>query len=232
MTEPWSYGLRLGIPDSYRPWLSVIIPTAGRDTLQRALESIRTQAPPDEVEILVIVDGNAVRLVEDFGSILKTGRPYGARTMPHDAGYSEWGHPQCQHGMGVALGQYLAFLGDDDEYLPGALEWMHRYVQQPAGLDMALFRVQMERRGDVVWDKPELREGYISGQCVLVRNQQDKLGTWRADGHWGDFAFIWSTIEKYTEGSQQRIDEQLDPILRKRMPFRFSWVDREIALSH
>lgn len=91
------------------PVVSVIIPTILRNTLPRAIQSARSQVGV-EVEIIVVCDTGSLpdsqsRLVRGAHKVLFTGgqrRGSYARNM----------------GVGVASGDYVAFLDDDDEWLP------------------------------------------------------------------------------------------------------------------
>lgn len=98
-----------------RPTVSVIIPTRDRPTtLLHALRSITTQGVPD-VQVLVVNDGAAEigqAVAEAAGSLdvrlvsrVDGAGPSAARNQAID----------------VATGEYLAFLDDDDIYLPGHL---------------------------------------------------------------------------------------------------------------
>jgi len=79
-------------PPDPRPRLSVVIPTAGRDTLGRTLASLTPQLLP----------GDEVILVRD------------------DTG--DWGATPRNRAIPRAAGDYLLFMDDDDEYTPGGLE--------------------------------------------------------------------------------------------------------------
>ncbi|HFQ93793.1 MAG TPA: glycosyltransferase family 2 protein, partial [Anaerolineae bacterium] len=96
-----------------KPFCTTIIPTVGRDSLARAVESVLTQSLPDAAFEIVVVNDS--------------GRP-----LPP----ADWQHIPCVRllhthcrersvarntGAAAAHGRYLHFLDDDDWLLPGAL---------------------------------------------------------------------------------------------------------------
>jgi glycosyltransferase involved in cell wall biosynthesis len=85
------------------PTLTVIVPTSGRQTLNRALASAAKQLEPGD-EIIVICNRDY-----DFGAKAR-----------NDA-------------MTRARGTHMLFLDDDDEYLPGALERVRRFAAEHPG---------------------------------------------------------------------------------------------------
>lgn len=92
---------------------SVIIPTVGRQTLERAVRSALEQLRPGLVEVIVVNDTG--RPLEDADwmrtnhvRVLMTNRV--ERSMARNT------------GAATAQGKYLFFLDDDDYLLPGALE--------------------------------------------------------------------------------------------------------------
>lgn len=95
---------------------SVIIPTIGRDTLARAVDSVLRQSfMADDFEVIVVNDSgrpldDAPWQHEDRVQVIHTMRR--ERSVARNA------------GAAIATGKYLCFLDDDDWLLPGALEEM------------------------------------------------------------------------------------------------------------
>jgi len=108
------------------PNLSVIVPTLGRSSLDRALHSIVSQVNV-VIEIIVVDDSELqdVSLPENIpGRIIKTGGKVGvskARNM----------------GLDVATNRWVAFLDDDDEWLPKKSEVQLKYMRE-LSLDASL----------------------------------------------------------------------------------------------
>lgn len=92
---------------------STIIPTIGRDTLRRAVESALSQdLPATEHEIIVVND---------------SGGPLELSAWLHEKGINVLDTNRCRlnfacnAGAALASGKYLKFLHDDDYLLPGGL---------------------------------------------------------------------------------------------------------------
>jgi glycosyltransferase involved in cell wall biosynthesis len=108
-----------GVPPIF---CSVIIPTIGRASLTRAVNSVLNQAfPADQLEVIVVNDSGqplaeTVWQVSDRVQVIITNRR--ERSVARNS------------GAAVARGRYLWFLDDDDWILPGALEAFSRLAEQ------------------------------------------------------------------------------------------------------
>jgi glycosyltransferase involved in cell wall biosynthesis len=154
------------------PTISIVVPTTGRPTLTRTLASIAPQLRPGD-EIIVVRDATG-----DSGD-----------TPRMDA-------------MRRARGTHLAFLDDDDVYVPDGLEKMRRFAR--ANPDrIGIFKME-HRTGTTHWreGEPILRYSNVSTQNFLVPNVPGKLGRWQTqaqpaspDATWaGDWVFLTETI--------------------------------------
>jgi len=96
------------------PCVSVIVPTRDRlALLPAALASVRALEGPDlAIELLVVENGDG-----DHERTEAIARTYGARHLRSAAGASN----ARNTGMRAATGEFLAFLDDDDRFLPGHL---------------------------------------------------------------------------------------------------------------
>lgn len=101
-----------GWPPPLRPLVSVIIPTRNRpDELEHAVSSVLGQSYPN-IEIIVVNDGGTdVRAVVNR---LNSNHSVFYETISHQSGTGA----ARNVGIGKARGQYLAFLDDDDVFLP------------------------------------------------------------------------------------------------------------------
>lgn len=175
------------------PSVSVIIPTIGRETLRRTLESALCQHErPDEV--LVVADGprpDARAAALEFGAAYLETPPTG-----------QWGHEQRNLGMAAAKGDYLSFMDDDDVYLPGAFEAMRRRARESPGRPIIF---QMLHRGETLWRRPEIAYRNVSTQMFLFPNVPGRLARWASnpdtpDGRGGDFCFARDTARLWPAG--------------------------------
>lgn len=140
------------------PTISFIIPTIGRESLQKTLSSIGEYWWD---QVLTIYD-----------------------TPPS----GKWGNPQRNLGMQKADCDYLAFMDDDDWYVPGARGIMHRAIVENPGKPI-LFRVQYPN-GDILWKEKKRIAGNLTTQMILVPNQPKMLHHWEGGRNMADCLFI------------------------------------------
>lgn len=98
------------------PLVSVVIPTRGRpDLLVRAIHSVFAQTIAD-LEVIVIVDGEDLATVDRLERIADDRLRYRVNPQSIGSGASR------NLGAKDAVGDWIGFLDDDDEWLPGKLE--------------------------------------------------------------------------------------------------------------
>jgi glycosyltransferase involved in cell wall biosynthesis len=158
--------------------ISFILPTIGRPTLTRTLNSIQRR---DDDEILVAGYIN----VDDP-------RP---RYFQMDNG-RDWGRSERLLMMQYAKCEYLAFIDDDDWYTPDARQQMEDVITTYPGRPV-LFRMKYPN-GIVIWADEEVRCGNVSTQMILIPNQPEMFGTWTTDRA-GDFQFLNSMKWPHSE---------------------------------
>src|SRR3990167_5241933 len=141
--------------------ISFIIPTLGRESLQATLESIK-DLPGDEV---LVIRHDPLR---------------------HKGIY---GNAERQEGTEKATGDYLAYMDDDDVYVPGAREIMAAAIAENTGENPILFKMQYPS-GRVLWRKRWVKCGNVSTQMILVPNKKNMLSKWDIRHRWSDFTFI------------------------------------------
>ena len=109
-----------------KPLVSVVIPSYNRrDTLGRAIESVKLQRL-DNIEIVVVDDGSEDDTV-NYVKSLHSSDPR-IRLIEHDVNRGEAAARNT--GVKSALGDYIAFLDSDDEWLSGKLEAQIKVMQQ------------------------------------------------------------------------------------------------------
>ena len=139
--------------------ISFIIPTIGRPSLKKALASIK-EWPGDEVIV-----------------------------VQHDPPSGNWGNTERREAIAKAKCDYLAFIDDDDVYVPGAREMMDLAIRENPGENPILFRMRYPS-GRVIWRKRWVKNGNVGSPMILVPNKKDKLPEWDLKHRWADFKFI------------------------------------------
>ena len=165
---------------SYRPFISVVIPTYNRACqAQTALKSVLAQTYP-EFEVIVVddgsTDGTGVSLQPLIQQFNRDGKPVRYLFQPNQG-------PSAARNKGIeeARGEWIAFLDSDDVWLPQKLECQVRTIEtyknecgvcitdarlvDDAGLDTTAFRESDLRFED--------RDGIISeaaGSLVKTRD--------------------------------------------------------------
>jgi len=180
------------------PDLSIIVPTVGRPSLARTLRSL-TYQPPGELtwEAVLVGDTHAGTWAEQLPLARRL-----AESDPRfcyvdwDGGAHAWGQPQRNFGGIVARGRYLAWLGDDDVYVRGAFDAIHRALDgYEADPRVFLFRWIAPWK-QVLWHTAGylgVEPGHIDAECIVCPNDPEKLGTWTSR-YQGDYDFITETI--------------------------------------
>jgi hypothetical protein len=167
----------------------VIVPTIGRPTLAATLSSLRRQARPTELEIIVVGDTHAGTWGRVLAGAPPTCEAYGAYYVEHDGGSHCYGQQQRQHGQALARGHWLAWLQDDDVWSDGALAGIRPFLQYQRPL---LFKAAT-RFGGVVWREPGLELGNVDANCLVVPNDPARLGRWGL-AYTGDYDMIRETV--------------------------------------
>jgi glycosyltransferase involved in cell wall biosynthesis len=151
------------------PRFSVIIPSTGRRTLERAIRSSRWA---DEIVVV-------------FDAAEPPRTPRGC--VVHAVGpTNDWGGAQRNLGIEVATGTHLAFMDDDDVYTRGAGD----VIRAAVGADPDHLHVFRMRNREKVYSGP-IASGHISTQMLVV--PRHPVGAWTSR-YSGDLDFIRETM--------------------------------------
>lgn len=176
-----------------QPTITVLIPTAGRDTLAYSLQTIAQQELVDGDEVLIIGDG-AQKDVE--AQIEAIGKPFRYIEGPHT---NDWGHTQINLGLGLARADWIMVTDDDDAYLPRAFEVVRRAIVQNPGRPH-LFRFFTNDK-HLVWrssDHHHIDETLIGSHNLVIPNDPERRG----EGGWteryrGDLDWVRAVLDSY-----------------------------------
>lgn len=153
--------------------ISFVVPTTGRPSLKKALDSIELW-PGDEI----LVVGNMGDVVDER-----------VRFIPCEP-FGDWGHSERNYAQPFAKGRYIANLDDDDVYAPG-----HRQVMAEAMLktpDRPIIFKMRYPNGMVLWYWHGLVEGNVGTPMMFFPNDPARLGRWGAQTYCGDSEFLRS----------------------------------------
>jgi glycosyltransferase involved in cell wall biosynthesis len=145
--------------------VTVIVPTCERpDLLMRALESVRSQAAPP-AEVIVVNDAPP----EETDRIRSVVAPLGVRGMRVVSNAHSKGASGARNtGADLATGDVLAFLDDDDDWLPAYLgAALHQFESE--GSDM-LCTDLLYRFGDGVERPGKRAPDTLAVDAFLTRN--------------------------------------------------------------
>ncbi len=138
--------------------ISFIVPTVGRESLKSTLASIDAW-PGDEV-----------------------------LAIQHNPPSGYYGYAERQEGTDRAKCDYLAYLDDDDRYVPGHREIMDQATRENPNNYPILFKMQYPS-GRVLPKVPDMYCGNVGTPMILVPNIKEKLSKWKPE-RIHDFRFI------------------------------------------
>jgi glycosyltransferase involved in cell wall biosynthesis len=147
------------------PLVSVVIPTRNRaDLVVRAVESALAQSYR-ELEVVVVIDGPD----PTTQASLKQVRSDRVRIIQNVV--SEGGAQARNTGVANAYGMWIAFLDDDDEWLPEKIaKQMAVLLQSSAAHPVGACRLVARRDGgDAIWPYRQPREGEPMSEYLLCR---------------------------------------------------------------
>jgi glycosyltransferase involved in cell wall biosynthesis len=188
--------------------LSIIVPTKGRSTLGRTLDSIIHQMAPED-EVLVVTDG-PIRHVDDMVKHYDEMSPAGAiRLFGTDKVTADNGGSQRDLAIQYASGDVLLFMDDDDIYTRSAFATIRTAISDNWGVPH-IFRMYAGGGGgagtDVhnflgaLWRTEKLEYGNV-GTPMIVVPRLASMPTWAAyhkNSH--DFGFIHEIITRRYNG--------------------------------
>lgn len=156
------------------PLVSVVVPVfAGESFLGEALDSVAAQTYPN-VETIVVDDGSpdaSARIAQGRSGVRVLREPHRGVAGARNA------------GLQAARGELIAFLDQDDEWLPDRLSRQVRELDGDPGLDVVLAHMEVVLEADTPrppWFGPEwLREpqpGYVPSTWLVRRSAFERVG--------------------------------------------------------
>lgn len=179
--------------------LSIIVPTCGRPTLARTLESIAAAGVTAADEILVIGDGRqpaAHGIAMRWMHMLSL---FYLETKPTRCS----GNAQRNEGLKLATGTHVLAIDDDDAYRPEALDLV-RAAALSTPDRFLIFRMQSHTHRHpwgTLWKCQYPSMGNVGTPMMVAPNIPGKLGRY-GNRYEGDFDFLESTLAHYPEGAR------------------------------
>jgi glycosyltransferase involved in cell wall biosynthesis len=205
------------------PLVSVVIPTLNRpQVVCRAVASVQAQTYQN-VEIVIVIDGEDPDTVAAL-SALSDER---IKVISHERNMGPGAARNT--GVRVATGFWIAFLDDDDEWLPAKLEQQVHCAQEPGRENSIITcRVYAEFGGRrVVWpaqpparsqhiseyliDRPSLlsRPGYVATPTIMLKRSLALRVPFRNDGDHED----WSWLLRLSHEAQAQLHFVWEPLV-------------------
>ena len=182
------------------PLVSVITPTWRRRTLllKRCLPSVYAQDYPN-VEHIVVSDGPDPELAETMATMV--GQPAGTGPWSPRLVYAElpehpegkhWGHHARQRGLEIARGDYIAYLDDDDLYLPWHCSTLVSALGEHPEAGFAYTQMEWADRSYRI-GREEPLETHIGTPMIMHRRDVLEHGSWDEAGEYED----WRLVERW-----------------------------------
>jgi glycosyltransferase involved in cell wall biosynthesis len=157
---------RVNIKEANHPVVSVIIPTRNRHQLiKRAVMSALNQTFKS-LEVLTIIDGKDPATVTELSQI----KDRRLRTIELDKNIGAAG--VRNKGIELAKGEYIAFLDDDDIWLPQKIERQLQVAQQSTyryPIVSSRFRA-ITAKGEFIWPTRIPQASESVGEYLFIRN--------------------------------------------------------------
>jgi len=172
--------------------LSIIVPTAGRASLEQTLRSYAHQLGPND-EVIVVGDTTDGPLPQSAAIV--AGFDARFRYVDGHSTYHSWGHAEINQGLKLARGAWLLGNDDDDIATPDALASIRAAI---ADLDHPLpllFQFVTPWR-QTLWARRELVEGGLGGHCLVQPNRAGKVAL-MTPRYSGDFDWIAAAAAHY-----------------------------------
>jgi|SRR6185369_10128733 len=151
--------------------LSLIIPTIGRSSLKLVVNDALAQMRGGD-SIVVVWDPINRNQVPDLGDTANQWRDRGVGIWFHQLAdpAHDYGCTACDYGIGMANGDYVFFIGDDDRIPPGAFDTIRAGVSKAPDMPH-LFA--MQHTGRILANS--LVCGEVSGQQIVVPRDMAKM---------------------------------------------------------
>lgn len=183
------------------PTLSVVIPTLGRDSLKRQLDSLLPQLNRQD-EVIVVADAlgdyskaSDIVCMCSYNKAVTCSSVNGGFPAVHfsktDNTVSSLGSAQRNQGIEQAIGHYIWHVDDDDYCSPDAVKTIRNALRIPNSPEMHIF--QMMFRGSVLWQHNRIECGNFGTPCLVVANHPE-APFWQVPNSSYTTDFNWTSL--------------------------------------
>ena len=182
------------VPAVADPLVTVVTPTWQRHRLlfSRCIPSVAKQ-DYRPLEHIVVSDGPDPVLREIFAG--QVDAPVRLEELPEHPPEAQWGHYARLHGTGLAKGEYIAYLDDDNSWRPGHVAALVTALEE-TGAGFAYGRCHVHGRGEYIIGTDPPAEGQIDTSMIIHRRELLDLATWR--WHPGIPTIDWDLVSRWT----------------------------------
>lgn len=157
------------------PTFTVLIGSAGRESLRHTLASVVRQHRVPGDQVIVSIDSFERGELPDVQTLVRACGP-GFDVCAYDAGYHFYGVEQINHAMRTVpiTGSHIITLGDDDVFVDGAYRMLrpicaadplrpvfYKFLTPPTDPQGRPWR-------EILWEVPRLVRSRISGCCIAA----------------------------------------------------------------
>lgn len=152
------------------PTFTILIGSAGRETLRHTLASVKRQRREPGDQVIVAFDAFEHGEREDLQHFVRSYGP-GFEACAFDSGYHFYGVAQINFAMeNIAItGTHVLTLGDDDVFVDKAYQILRPIVaRDPARPVLHKFLAPWR---EILWKTPVMERSRISGCCIAAPRQ-------------------------------------------------------------
>lgn len=209
--------------------VSAVIPTRGRPLLlSRAVQSALAQTLR-EIEVIVVIDGEDASTQFLLEELARDDHRLRILPLPHRVGGSD----ARNAGVDAAIGRWIAFLDDDDEWLPGKLQAQMEAMQRShAPIVLGTCRLLARTPGkDYIWPRRMPARHEQLGEYLLARRTLT-----RGEGYMQTSTFFVSRAlmqaQPFKSGQRKHQDTEWVLRLGRLAGVEVVFVDDVLAIHH
>lgn len=155
----------------------------------RCIPAVQAQDYP-ALEHIIVSDGPDPVLREKLAGLL----PMRFAELPEHDPDAQWGHHARLHGTGLAGGDYIAYLDDDNSWRPGHVQILATALEE-TGAGFAYPMMAVHGRGDYVIGTDPPSRGHIDTSGIMHRRGLLDVATWR--WHPGIETIDWDLVSRW-----------------------------------